>query len=177
MRTALCRGLPARAIAGAARRPPLSRRRRSRSALWFGLIERLPRPATIHAFLTVDTRDAVRALAATPIVTIVSVLSLALGIGANTALFSILNSLVIKQLPVREPGQLVVIDYRTPLDATRSGSRSASASTTSSRAQAHGPPTQFNLAESGRLDPVERRVRERRLVSACSASMPSRVAR
>ena len=79
-------------------------------ALWFGLIERLPRPATIHAFLTVDSRDAVRALAATPIVTMVSVLSLALGIGANTALFSILNSLVIKQLPVRAPDQLVVID-------------------------------------------------------------------
>jgi hypothetical protein len=79
-------------------------------ALWFGLVERLPRPATIHAFFTVDTRDAVRALAATPIVTIVSVLSLALGIGANTALFSILNSLVIKQLPVRAPEQLVVLD-------------------------------------------------------------------
>ena len=40
----------------------------------------------------------------------VSVLSLALGIGANTALFSILNSLVIKQLPVREPEQLVSVD-------------------------------------------------------------------
>ena len=56
-------------------------------ALWFGLIERLPRPATMHAFLTVDTRDAIRALTATPIVTLVSVLSLALVIGANTALF------------------------------------------------------------------------------------------
>lgn len=39
-----------------------------------------------------------------------SVVSLALGIGANTALFSILNSLVIKQLRVSEPQQLVVID-------------------------------------------------------------------
>jgi hypothetical protein len=77
--------------------------------LWFGFIERLPCAATIHAFFAVDMRDAVRALTATPIVTMVSVLSLALGIGANTALFSILNSLVIKQLPVREPEQLVVI--------------------------------------------------------------------
>lgn len=35
-------------------------------ALWCGLIERLPRGATIHAFFTIDARDAVRALGATP---------------------------------------------------------------------------------------------------------------
>lgn len=69
------------------------------------------RLGTIRAFLSVDTRDAVRALWATPIVTAVSVLSLALGIGANTALFSIFNSLVIRQLPVREPQRLVTIDH------------------------------------------------------------------
>ncbi len=122
-------------------------------SLWFGLVERLPRPATIHAFLTVDTRDAVRALAATRIVTIVSVLSLALGIGANTALFSILNSLVIKQLPVKEPGQLVSIDYRThwsnPIwEQIRERQHDIFASAGAWAA------TQFNLAESGRLDPV-----------------------
>ena len=43
--------------------------------------------------LTVEWRDAWRSLRATPIVTAIAVLSLALGIGANTALFSILNSL------------------------------------------------------------------------------------
>ncbi len=122
-------------------------------SLWFGLVERLPRPATIHAFLTVDTRDAVRALAATRIVTIVSVLSLALGIGANTALFSILNSLVIKQLPVKEPGQLVSIDYRThwsnPIwEQIRERQHDIFESAGAWAA------TQFNLAESGRLDPV-----------------------
>ena len=121
-------------------------------ALWFGLIERLPRPATIHAFLTVDTRDAIRALGATPIVTLVSVLSLALGIGANTALFSILNSLVLKQLPVREPGQLVVIDrtsWPNPIweqIRERQYDLFAGAGVWS--------PEQFNLAESGRVDSV-----------------------
>jgi predicted permease len=57
----------------------------------------------------VDIRDAVRALRATPIVTIVAIISLALGIGANTAIFSILDSLVIRTLPVRGPHRLALL--------------------------------------------------------------------
>jgi predicted permease len=53
-----------------------------------------------------DLRDAFRALKATPIVTVVAILSLALGIGANTAIFSILDTLMLRTLPVREPQQL-----------------------------------------------------------------------
>jgi putative ABC transport system permease protein len=121
-------------------------------ALWVGLVERLPRPATIHSFFTVDTRDAVRGLAATPIVTIVSVLSLALGIGANTALFSILNGLVIKQLPVREPGQLVVIDKTSWPNPVWEQIRDRQHDLFES---AGGwAPQNFNLADSGRVDPV-----------------------
>jgi putative ABC transport system permease protein len=90
-------------------------------ALRFGLTERLaPRPVTVthdttsggapmSSRLAVDWRDAWRALRATPVVTSMAVLSLALGIGANTALFSILNSLVLKTLPVRNPQELVVL--------------------------------------------------------------------
>ena len=87
-------------------------------ALCFGFVERLPRAATIRSFVSVDVRDAVRSLRATPLVTAVAMLSLALGFGANTALFSILNSLVIRQLPVREPQQLVMIgrtDWTNPI--------------------------------------------------------------
>jgi putative ABC transport system permease protein len=123
-------------------------------ALWFGLIERLPHPVTIHAFLTVDTRDAVRALAATPIVTLVSVMSLALGIGANTALFSILNSLVIKQLPVREPQQLVVIGFTSWPNPVWEQIRERQHELFES-AGAWSHETQFNLAEAGQVDAVQ----------------------
>jgi hypothetical protein len=53
-----------------------------------------------------DLRLAVRALRATPIVTVIAVLSLALGIGANTAIFSLVNSLLLRSLPIAEPERL-----------------------------------------------------------------------
>ena len=56
-----------------------------------------------------DLRDAFRALKATPVVSVVAILSLALGIGANTAIFSILDSLMIRALPVKDPQHLAVI--------------------------------------------------------------------
>src|SRR5262245_6414564 len=56
-----------------------------------------------------DVRVAVRRLAATPVVTIVAVLSLAFGIGANTAIFSIVDSLLLRPLPVKDAHQLVLL--------------------------------------------------------------------
>ena len=56
-----------------------------------------------------DLRLACRALAVTPIMTLVAVLSLALGIGANVAIFSLANSLLLRPLPVADPDRLVAI--------------------------------------------------------------------
>jgi putative ABC transport system permease protein len=56
-----------------------------------------------------DLRLALRALRATPIVTAVAVLSLALAIGANTAIFSLVDSLLLRTLPVRDPARLVLV--------------------------------------------------------------------
>ena len=56
-----------------------------------------------------DLRDAIRGLRAAPIVSAVAVMSLALGIGANSAIFSLLNSLLLRELPVRDPGQLTLV--------------------------------------------------------------------
>jgi len=44
-----------------------------------------------------------------PVFTIVAVASLALGISANTAIFSLLNQVMFRMLPVREPERLVVL--------------------------------------------------------------------
>jgi hypothetical protein len=52
---------------------------------------------------------AFRSLRSTPIVNTVAVLSLALGIGANTAAFSVVDSLVLRSLPVLEPQRLFML--------------------------------------------------------------------
>ena len=54
-----------------------------------------------------DLRYALRTMRHSPVFTAVAALSLALGIGANTAIFSLINTLMFRMLPVREPGQLV----------------------------------------------------------------------
>src|SRR6266446_2781207 len=56
-----------------------------------------------------DLTLAFRSLRATPVVSVVAALSLALGIGANTAIFSIVDGLLLRTLPVRDPARLVLI--------------------------------------------------------------------
>ena len=63
-----------------------------------------------------DLRFAVRALRATPIVTTIVVLSLALGIGANTAIFSLVNSLLLRSLPVPDADRLVTLTVGNTTD-------------------------------------------------------------
>src|SRR5689334_107771 len=54
-------------------------------------------------------RLAFRSLRSSPIVSLLAVLSLALGIGANTAIFSLIDGLLLRPLPVRDPSSLVLL--------------------------------------------------------------------
>ena len=56
-----------------------------------------------------DVRYAVRALVASPGLALVTILSLGVGIGANTAIFSLLNAVVLRSLPVSRPDELLQV--------------------------------------------------------------------
>src|ERR1041384_2762176 len=56
-----------------------------------------------------DLRYATRQFTRNPVFTAVAVASLAIGIGANTAIFSVLNAAMLKSLPVRDPQGLVML--------------------------------------------------------------------
>jgi predicted permease len=73
-----------------------------------------------------NPRLALRTLLRTPFVTLVTVLSLALGIGANAAIFSFFDQILLRPLPVRESGQLVNLSAPGPKPGSTSCNQSGS---------------------------------------------------
>src|SRR5271170_5080412 len=61
-----------------------------------------------------DIRYALRGFLRAPLFALVAVLSLAIGIGANSAIFSVVNALLLRPLPYPDPDRLAVLWLRSP---------------------------------------------------------------
>jgi predicted permease len=84
--------------------------RRSTSAFWDAL---WLQPRRLEDEMFQDLRFGLRMMLKSRAVTIVAVLSLSLGIGANTAIFSLVDAVLLKTLPVKEPERLVLFRWHS----------------------------------------------------------------
>ncbi|MEW6208872.1 MAG: ABC transporter permease [Acidobacteriota bacterium] len=64
--------------------------------------------------LAQDLRYAIRILKSQPAVSLMAIIALALGIGANTAIFSVINAVLLRPLPCPEPDRLVIVQQSLP---------------------------------------------------------------
>jgi predicted permease len=70
-----------------------------------------------------DLRYAIRVLWRSPLFTAVAILSLALGIGANTAIFTLMDQIVLRKLPIKDPDSLVMLYQRGSHMGSNMGNR------------------------------------------------------
>jgi putative ABC transport system permease protein len=109
-----------------------------------------------------DLRHAFRALRKSPGFTAVAVLTLGLGIGANTAIFSVVESVLLRPLPYRDPSALVHVwnTYlpafpQTPMSAGDFQDFQRQAKSFSQMAAYVDPPSGFNLTGDGQAEHLE----------------------
>ncbi len=70
-----------------------------------------------------DIRYAVRGLVRSPLFSLVAILSLGLGIGANTAIFTLIDQILLRRLPVKNPDELVMLYQTGPHNGSNMGIR------------------------------------------------------
>ena len=85
--------------------------RRSTSAFWDAL---WLQPQRLEDEVFQDLRFGVRVLLKHPVITLIGIFTLALGIGANTAIFSVVNAVLLRPLPYSEPERLVQVWVTNP---------------------------------------------------------------
>src|SRR5262245_63413852 len=73
--------------------------------------------------LLVDLRYALRVLRRSPLFATVAILSLAMGIGANTAIFTLMDQILLRRLPIKDPDSLVMLYQRGANNGSNMGSR------------------------------------------------------
>jgi predicted permease len=108
-------------------------------------------PATVDG-LWQDIRVAMRGLWKSPAFALVAVATLALGIGANTALFSIFSSLILRPLPVHDPGSLALLTNGSWSYPIWDEVRAREAGRFDALAWSN---QRFDLSPSGQSDPVD----------------------
>jgi predicted permease len=114
-----------------------------------------------EAFLQ-DTRFGLRMLRKNPGVTAIIVLTLALGIGANTAIFSVVNGVLLRPLPYRDPNRLVILSegtkQRPDMSVSFPNYRDWTVQSRSFEQLAAFGPAIFNLTSYGRAERIQGRV-------------------